>query len=182
MTPRGWIRWLAPPALVLPGALPAYAVQYLSLEQAQRLCFPDAAEFLPAHVSLSPEQVKAVERASRTRVRQARQQVWKAVAGTNLLGYFLLDEVYGKHEFITYAVALGPAGQVRQVEILEYRETYGDEIKSPQWRAQFVGKRQGDAVELDKDIRNISGATLSCRHVTDGVRRLLATFAVALRP
>ncbi|HMA81439.1 MAG TPA: FMN-binding protein, partial [Candidatus Binatia bacterium] len=33
---------------------------------------------------------------------------------------------------------------------------------------------------LDKDIRNLSGATLSCQHVTEGIRRNLALYHVAL--
>ena len=36
------------------------------------------------------------------------------------------------------------------------------------------------AVALDKDITNISGATLSCRSLSDGVKRLLALQQVAL--
>jgi Na+-transporting NADH:ubiquinone oxidoreductase subunit NqrC len=70
---------------------------------------------------------------------------------------------------------------VRSVEILEYRETYGGEIRNPAWRQQFVGKRFGSGVQLGKDIRNISGATLSSRHVTDGIRRLLVTWQLLLR-
>jgi hypothetical protein len=90
-------------------------------------------------------------------------------------GYFIVDEVVGKHEFITYALALADNGAVRQIEILDYRENYGFEVRSPAWRAQFVGKTSADPFSLDADIRNISGATLSCRHLTEGVRRLLAT-------
>jgi Na+-transporting NADH:ubiquinone oxidoreductase subunit NqrC len=88
--------------------------------------------------------------------------------------------VIGKHEFITYALALGADGTVRGVEILEYRESYGGEIRNPKWRQQFVGKRPGSQLRLDKDIKNISGATLSSRHVTDGVRRLLVTYQMLL--
>jgi len=78
-------------------------------------------------------------------------------------------------------VALTRDGAVRSVEILDYRETYGGEIRNANWRQQFVGKRFGSQLQLDKDIKNISGATLSSRHVTDGVRRLLATWQVVLR-
>jgi Na+-transporting NADH:ubiquinone oxidoreductase subunit NqrC len=70
---------------------------------------------------------------------------------------------------------------VRDVEILEYRETYGGEVRNAAWRQQFVGKRFGSGVQLGKDIKNISGATLSSRHVTDGVRRLLATWELLLK-
>jgi len=64
---------------------------------------------------------------------------------------------------------------------MDYRESYGFEVRSPAWREQFVGKTAADPVGLDQDIRNISGATLSARHVTDGVKRVLATYAVALK-
>jgi Na+-transporting NADH:ubiquinone oxidoreductase subunit NqrC len=64
---------------------------------------------------------------------------------------------------------------------MDYRETYGYEIRNAAWRRQFVGKRHGDSLKLDQDIRNITGATLSCRHITDGVKRLLAFHQVALR-
>jgi len=30
-------------------------------------------------------------------------------------------------------------------------------------------------VQLNADIKNVSGATLSCKHVTDGVKRVLAS-------
>ena len=92
----------------------------------------------------------------------------------------MVDRVIGKHEFITYALALGVDGTVRGVEILDYRETYGGEIRNANWRRQFVGKRPSAQLQLDKDIKNISGATLSSRHVTDGVRRLLVTYQMLL--
>jgi Na+-translocating ferredoxin:NAD+ oxidoreductase RnfG subunit len=180
MNPSRWHRWVAPPALILPGALPAYAAEYLSLDQAQRLSFPEADTFVAAHVELTKEQTKAIEAAARVRVRRPTQHVWEARSHGQRMGWVVVDEVYGKHEFITYAVALSPEGSVRRVEILTYRETYGDEIKSEAWRAQFVGKRAGDLLQLDKDVKNISGATLSCLHVTEGIRRILAFFKVAL--
>ena len=48
-------------------------------------------------------------------------------------------------------------------------------------RAQFVGKNVSAPLKLSQDIKNISGATLSCRHITDGVKRILATYEIALK-
>ena len=96
-------------------------------------------------------------------------------------GWFIVDEVVGKHEFITYAVGLNANGSVKQIEVMDYRETYGGEIRNENWRAQFVGKTSQSPLKLDRDIKNISGATLSCRHVTDGVKRLLAFYEIALK-
>ena len=73
-------------------------------------------------------------------------------------------------------------GAVRQLEILDYHESYGGEVHLPAWRHQFVGKQHGSPLQLNADIKNISGATLSCGHITDGVRRLLATYALVLAP
>ena len=67
------------------------------------------------------------------------------------------------------------------VDILDYRETHGAEVRNPRWREQFTGKKSGDAVQLDEDIKNISGATLSCKNLTNGVRRVLATYQAALK-
>jgi Na+-translocating ferredoxin:NAD+ oxidoreductase RnfG subunit len=89
--------------------------------------------------------------------------------------------VIGKHELITYAVGLYADGSVRQVEVMDYREAYGYEVRNPAWRRQFAGKRAGDPLSLDRDIKNITGATLSCRHITEGIRRLLALHQVVLR-
>ena len=102
---------------------------------------------------------------------------WKVAGG----GHFVVDEVLGKHEFITYAVGLNPDGTVRQIEIMDYRESYGHQIRDAEWRRQFSGKSAAAPLKLERDIRNISGATLSCRHITDGIKRVLATHDIALR-
>lgn len=174
------LRLLVPVAAVA-FASPCHAVQYLTVEQAQHLMFAEAKEFAPTPLKLTRDQAREIERLSGVSVRTPEQSVWLARAEGRNLGWFIVDEVIGKHELITYAVALGTDGSVRQIEVLEYRETYGYEIRNPNWRRQFVGKRQGDTLKLDQDIRNISGATLSCRHVTEGVKRLLAMYQVALR-
>lgn len=150
---------------------------YLDVAQAQELLFPGE-RLRKVDVSMSRDQKRAVEQASRERVRHLDLQVWRADGG----GWFLVDEVIGKHEFITWAIALEPTGAVRGLEVMSYRETYGYEIRIPRWRAQFHGKTVADPVKVDEDIRNISGATLSCVHITDGVRRMLHTYDLVLRP
>ena len=154
-----WVRYTLPAAAVISVASPAYAVKYLSIEEAQKQAFPQATRF--------------------TEVQAGR--VWKAEGGGRVAGFFVFDRVVGKHLYIDYAVALSPAGAVQRVEILEYRESYGGEIRSPSWLAQFVGKTSGSTLRINGDIRNISGATLSSTHVTEGVKRILATYGNRLR-
>ena len=160
-------------ALVAPSA---FAVQYLTVDQAQKAIFPGRS-FSAAPIRLTSAQKKAIEQASGVRVLKNDQQVWRVSGG----GWFIVDEVVGKHEFITYAVGLTSDGAVKQIEIMDYRETYGGQIRDEKWRAQFVDKTVRSTLKLDTDIKNISGATLSCRHITDGVNRLLAFYEVALK-
>jgi Na+-translocating ferredoxin:NAD+ oxidoreductase RnfG subunit len=160
-------------AIVAPSA---FAVQYLSIEQAQKAIFPGKS-LTSAPVRLTAAQRRAIEQASGVRVLKEEQPVWRIGGG----GWFVVDEVVGKHEFITYAVGLDSNGSVKQIEIMDYRETYGGQIRDQKWRSQFVGKTSKSTLKLDSDIKNISGATLSCRHITDGVKRLLAFYEIALR-
>lgn len=164
------IRWLAPVAALV--AAPACATTYFSVAEAQSAMFPGES-LQPIGKVLTSDDAKAIQQASGVRVREKELKAWRAAGG----GWFYLDRVLGKHEFITYAVALDAGGAVRRVEILDYRETWGGEVRNPKWRAQFTGKRVGAPLKLDVDIMNLSGATLSCRHIVDGVRRLLATHA-----
>jgi FMN-binding domain len=168
-------RFLLLPISPLALVAPAFAVTYLTVEQAQTLMF-EGSLLTRDFRTLSPAQIQAIESDSGVKVTNAQLNAWRDGAG----GWFLLDQVIGKHEFINYAVALDASGTVRQLEILDYHESYGGEVHLPAWRRQFVGKRHGSPLHLNGDIKNISGATLSCGHVTDGVRRLLSAYALVL--
>jgi len=148
----------APVAIVAPAA---DAAVYLSVEQAQQAVFPGA-RFTQEALALPDA---------------PHRKLWRVSEG----GWFIVDAVFGKHELVTYAIGLGADGSVRGVEILEYLESYGYQIRDAAWRRQFAGKTARDPLKLDQDIRNISGATLSCRHVTDGIKRLLSFYESALK-
>ena len=158
------------------------AERYLTLEQAGKLAFPTADRFEEKILRFSAEQRAAIQKKAGVSVKVDGNKIRYAYEGAHLLGVLFLDHVLGKHEIIDYAVALSPDGKILAVEILEYRESYGFEIRGAKWRSQFAGKRVNDPLRLNKDIYNISGATMSCRHVTEGIRRVLATFDLLCRP
>ena len=169
-------RWLVPSAIVLTAGATAHAEQYLTVAEAQTVLFPGQ-RFIPAAFVLTADQARDISRLTGVRVRDKDVQAWRADNGA----MFFVDEVVGKHEFITYALGLNADGSVRQIEVMDYRESYGYEIRNAEWRKQFIDKRDGDPLKLDVDIKNIGGATLSCRHIADGVKRLLAFYDVALK-
>lgn len=169
-----YTRWSCAPLVALVVPAPAYAVQYLTSEQVLRMAYPQADAFAPARVDLTPEQWRAVDRSAPAIVSTREPRVWIASVHGQPLGRLYVDEVLGKQLFITYAVAIDLDGRILRVEIMEYRETHGYEVRNARWLGQFAGATASSTLVLGDDIRNISGATLSCRHVTEGVRRLLA--------
>jgi Na+-transporting NADH:ubiquinone oxidoreductase subunit NqrC len=68
---------------------------------------------------------------------------------------------------------LDAGGRVQRVDILQYREAYGGEVRDRSWLNQFVGKGSGNQLQVGADIRNIAGATLSCNHLTEGIKRIV---------
>ncbi len=163
------------PALALPRVL--YAETYLTSEQAAAQLLAGQ-KLTPANITLTAAQKDAIAKASGVRVRSLDVKAWRGSGG----GWLIVDNVIGKHEFIDFALALDAQGAVQGVEILTYRETYGGEVRQEKWRAQFKNKTAASPLKIDADIKNISGATLSSVHLTEGVRRLVHTWSIALKP
>ena len=55
------------------------------------------------------------------------------------------------------------------------------DAKLPLNPSPIIGKTSGSALKVGSDIRNISGATLSCAHVTEGVKRIVAAYGSRVR-
>src|SRR5450432_1634917 len=117
--------WLIPTGAVLAGvsavAQVAHATQYMTVEQAQRAAFPQATEF---RASAGPDAAVA---ASLGADAGWSPRIFEARAGEKRTGWLIEDQVLGKSELITYALALDPAGVVISVEVLDYRESHGGE-------------------------------------------------------
>ena len=154
----------------------AHAKIYVSIEQAQKILIPNK-PLSKNPIIITDDLQDRMRSASSIRHPFRGDRIWKAADG----GWFIVDEVVGKHEMITYAVALSPSGAVTGIEILDYVESYGYEIAEAQWRNQFIGKTAADPIKLNQDIQNIGGATLSCKHLTDGVKRIAVLHEIALK-
>ncbi|MBC7683975.1 MAG: FMN-binding protein [Bdellovibrionales bacterium] len=152
---------------------PAHATDYLSVSAAQALLFPTAQQFAAHPLTLTGEQRDRIKQMAGVRQRSEEQKAWRAERDGKLLGWFLVDDVVGKHEFITYATAISPDGRVLGMEVMSYRETHGGQVRDMSWRKNFFGKTLASPFKLDEDVPNISGATLSSRNLLDGVKRML---------
>jgi len=153
----------------------AQAAVWMSPDQAMRVLIPEAHDFTPLALTWGPERWAQIAQLTEARVPKSfAPQVWSATTNGQRLGWVMLDRVIGKYDWIDYAAAFDPQGVTLGVEVLAYRESHGGEIRQTNWRGQFVGRKGPQAMRWGDDIRNISGSTLSCQHVTEGVKRLSA--------
>ncbi len=81
----------------------------------------------------------------------------------------------------TIMVVIDPDTTVRAVEMLAFYEP-PDYRPSDRWIRQFAGRSFNEDLYLKRGIHAISGATLTAQVVTDGVRRLLATYTTVVAP
>jgi len=179
--PRRWLS-IGGAALGLVAPAPCVvAADYLSLEAAQRAVFPEGRAFEPVALQLSAAQLQQLATLAGPQPARGQIRAWRVRGVDAPLGFFLTDEVVGRQDFIDYALGINADGSLRTPEIMSYRESHGGEVRNVAWRRQFNGRHDGAALRPSLDIRNIAGATLSCEHLTAGVRYLSALWQVALR-
>ena len=182
---RRWGRWTSRAHLALwLVLLPALAhgqekgaTVYLAVEQAPKSVFPEADQFERKDFPVTPE----LSRKLKQLVAPARPSIWEpfymtfiARKGDEVVGYAVICEEIGKHRPITFIVGVTPDGRVHDTAIMMYREPEGDQVRHKGFLAQFAGKTIENPIIQHQDIRNVSGATLSVRAMTRGVRKALA--------
>lgn len=168
--------------LLLLSALPAWAVQYFTLPEAQAQLFPGADRFDAVQPAVTPEQQRSINQASGLSGALPVRTTWRVSKAGQFQGWFIADHVIGKHDFIDFAVAVTPQGRIGGFDILTYRESYGGQVKSTAWRGQFAGKSGADPLAAGQDITVLSGATLSSSHLAQGVKRILLYQQQVLKP
>ena len=150
-------------------------LQLKAMESLKKI-FGDSISVTVNNVVVSSDEKKQIFEKSKTHWKSDTLKIFVCKSSATFIGYGFVDDVKGKVQFISYLVALKPNGEVVDVDVLAYREAYGGEITYESFRKQFRGKGSGDKLLPGKDIKNISGATLSVRAITLGVKRILTTY------
>ena len=150
---------------------------YLSLEEAPKVMFPDADRVERKDVA-SDESLRA---RMKQRIGRMKPSIWEpfyvsftAYKQEQVIGYAVVCEEIGKHRPITFIVATTPDLVVKDVSVMMYREPIGGEVRHQAFLKQFPRKNLEDPIAARRDIKNISGATLSVRAMSLGVRKALA--------
>ncbi len=150
---------------------------YLDLEEAPKVMFPEADRIERKDVP-SDEALRA---RIKQRIGRLKPSIWEpfyvsftAYKQDRIIGHAVVCEEIGKHRPITFIVATTPDLAVKDVAVMMYRESIGGEVRHQAFLKQFNRKNIEDPIAARRDIKNISGATLSVRAMSRGVRKALA--------
>jgi hypothetical protein len=147
--------------------------EFLTEEEAARLMFPKSERIGLETIELSDEQKKVIEERIGWHFPESQFNVYIGKTGALIDGYAIVQNTIGKHKAITYMVGVDPKGQVLNIEVLVYREAKGVEVRTKRFNAQYEGKTVFDPIRINRDIINITGATMSVRSMSAGVKRTL---------
>lgn len=166
-------------ALVLAGACwgaLAGATVLITVEEAVAVAFKEVATTRET-LFLTDDQISSVARAGGGELSGAMVTRYVAYDGDRLVGYAYLDTHRVRTLPETLMVVLDSEGAVRRVEVVVFREPL-EYIPRDAWYGQFEGERLSDELALKRDIRPVTGATLTARATTEAVRRVLAIHSV----
>lgn len=146
---------------------------FLSEEEAVKLMFPKSERIKKDILRVPTDKKMAIEERIGWKFPEDAFEVFIGETGTQIDGYALVQNTIGKYKPMTYMVGVDNTGHVLNVELLVFRESRGSEVRTKRFNAQYEGKTVLDPVRINKDIINISGATMSVRSMSAGIKRAL---------
>jgi hypothetical protein len=148
-----------------------HAEVFLTEEEALKIMFPKSERIRKDTLWLDPEKKTEIEERIGWKFPEESFEVYVGETGTQVDGYALIQNTIGKHKPMTYMVGIDNKGYISDIELLVFREARGSEVRQKRFNSQYEGKSLLDPVRINKDIINISGATMSVRSMTAGIKR-----------
>ncbi len=143
-----------------------------NVDRAIENCFGKSIRVEFDKLKIENELKKSIEKEVGQKFFSEEVYLYRIYSESDLIGYGLLDNVYGKSLPITFLVLYDYRGTILCSEIIKYREPYGGAVKNKEWNNQFKGKNVNSDLLVGKDINGISGATISVYSVTKGIKKL----------
>jgi len=151
---------------------------FLTKKQALKLAFPGVKKVKKKKVWLTDTQTAAIQKILGDQIKYNERRVTHYFGlddADKPMGAVVIGNEIGRSYPITFMVVLNTDGTVKDVEIMVYREPHGWEVRFESFMSQFFGR---DASDPFDNINNITGATLSVRSMTKGVKKAVAEFQV----
>ncbi len=105
------------------------------------------------------------------RVRLRKVSFYEAVRDGPIVAVAYRSVEGGLHGPIHHAIYLDREGKVARVQVITQREVRGAAVAGERFLSQYVGKAAHDPIRVGADVDAITGATISSKAVTRGVRQ-----------
>jgi Na+-translocating ferredoxin:NAD+ oxidoreductase RnfG subunit len=142
-------------------------------EDAVKIMLPKSEQIRKDVIRLSQEKKDVIEQRIGWKFPEESFELYIGETGDTIDGYAMVNNTIGKHKHMTYMVGVDNRGACTDVELLVFREAKGSEVRRKRFNAQYEGKTVSDPIRINKDIINITGATMSVRSISAGVKRVL---------
>lgn len=174
-------------SVVLSGT--CYAIRLLSQQEALKKVFGEGVEIITETKELTePVLSKVKERLGGSLVYYQKGSNSTGIESKSDIDFYfavkdgkktrvaILDEEPGKWGPVEFIIALDLQGAVTRVEVLSYEEKRGQPIARHSFLSQYEGKTSKSALEVNKDITGVSGATISSRCATFAVKKAIVLY------
>lgn len=158
---------------------PAFSQVLMKQGEALRLAFPQADTIARHTLFLTDKQVAEIQKSARSKVESKIVIYYLARRGEKTLGLAFFETMIVRTKPATIMAVINPDSTLHKVEILAFHEPR-DYLPAPRWLTLFHNRVLNEAFWPKRDIHHISGATLSVQAITLAVRRVLATYIVAV--
>lgn len=150
-----------------------HAEVFMTEDDAVKIMLPKSQRVRKEVLRLSQDKKDVIEQRIGWKFPEEAFEVYIGETGDKIDGYAMVHNTIGKHKHMTYMVGVDPKGVCSDVELLVFREAKGSEVGRKRFNVQYEGKTVLDPIRINKDIINISGATMSVRSISAGVKRVL---------
>jgi len=150
-----------------------HAEVFMTEEDAVKIMLAGSDRVRKDVIRLSQEKKDVIEQRIGWKFPEESFELYIGETGDSIDGYAMVHNTIGKHKHMTYMVGVDNRGACRDVELLVFREAKGSEVRRKRFNGQYEGKTVSDPIRINKDIINITGATMSVRSISAGVKRVL---------
>ena len=147
--------------------------EFMTEEEAVKAVLPKSQHVRKELLRLTAEKKDLIEQRIGWKFPEDSFELYIGQTGDKIDGYAMVHHTIGKYKPMTYMVGVDAKGTCTDVELLVFRDAKGSEVRTKRFNSQYDGKTVTDPIRINKDIINISGATMSVRSMSAGVKRVL---------
>lgn len=147
--------------------------EFMTEEEAVKIILPKSQRIRKELLRLSSEKKELIEQRIGWKFPEDSFEVYIGESEDKTDGYAVIHHTIGKYKAMTYMVGVDTKGKCTDVELLIFRDAKGSEVGKKRFNVQYEGKTVADPIRINKDIINLSGATMSVRSMSAGVKRVL---------